>query len=44
MGGILPVRVRAGGIESVCLGLDRRERARIRYIKGGYCGPRARGR
>lgn len=44
MGRILPVRDGAGGIEGVCLSLDRCERARVRDIKGGYCGPRARRR
>ena len=33
---ILPIRVGAWGIEGVCLGLDRCERARVRDVEGGY--------
>lgn len=41
MGRILPVRDWSGGIEGVCLGLDRCERTRIRDVKRGYRGPGA---
>lgn len=44
MGSILPVWDGAWRIEGVCLSLDRRERARVRDVEGGYRGPRASGR